>query len=212
MLNLGRGQTALEALKAAEAAIETAKRNAARGIMPSTGEAATLIKDYEDAKKAVDEFGNKVSSAATDTQGIAGAAGNAKEALASMASVSFGGLISQIQEAMTALSQLASAKSATMNAAHGGVAYLASGGKGTDTISAMLSPGEMVMNAAASNKFATQLSAMNAGMQPTYNQQSNQTNIGDIHVHVNGAQSPQSTAREVMQAMRREMRRGTGIL
>ena len=62
--------------------------------------------------------------------------------------------------AMSSLSQ----SQATMSAAQGGVAYLAGGGRGTDTISAMLSPGEMVMNSAASNKFATQLSAMNAGV------------------------------------------------
>jgi TP901 family phage tail tape measure protein len=87
--------------------------------------------------------------------------------------------------------------------------YLATGGPaGTDTIPAMLSPGEMVVNAASTSKFYSQLQAINAGNAPArtspvqnFNQQ-----IGDIHV--NGAGNPKQTAREVVNAIRREQRRG----
>ncbi len=48
--------------------------------------------------------------------------------------------------------------------------WFAKGGypRGFDTIPAMLSPGEFVVNAASSRRFASQLVAMNAGIQPTF--------------------------------------------
>ena len=72
-----------------------------------------------------------------------------------------------------------------MTASHGGMAFLAGGGRprGTDVIPAMLSPGEMVMSAATTRRFASQLTAMNAGAKPSYHSQGGHvTNIGDINV------------------------------
>ena len=168
------------------------------------------IKDIDAARKAQPNIGGATSKAKELNQPLMDANGE----VSTLNSKSLSGLITQLQDATMAATQLSFALASTssesmMEAAHGGVAYLASGGRGTDTINAMLSPGEMVMNSAASNKFATQLSAMNAGIQPTYNQSSNVTNVGDIHVSVNGGKTGQQTVREIAAGLRREVRRGT---
>ncbi len=97
---------------------------------------------------------------------------------------------------------------------HGGPLYRAFGGftsRGTDTIPAMLSSGETVVNARSSRKFASQINSMNAGVTPVYRQEggvvNNSVNIGDINV--NGTSDPDTTARRVMSQIRREQRRGT---
>jgi TP901 family phage tail tape measure protein len=104
--------------------------------------------------------------------------------------------------------------------AHGGwvhTAHLASqfaaGGsakRGTDTIQAMLSPGEMVINARSARHFATQLSAMNAGSRPNhYNHGGSVTNVGDINVNLNHHQRiGPGLGREIGTEIRRELRRG----
>jgi len=98
----------------------------------------------------------------------------------------------------------------------GGMLYRADGGwipQGTDTVPAMLTPGEFVMNAGATRQFYSQLVAMNAGVKPQYRQNGGSvTNVGDVNITVNESISAQQTARETMQAFRREMRRGTSRL
>jgi len=103
--------------------------------------------------------------------------------------------------------------------AHGGTArYLAAGGpKGTDTIPAMLSPGEFIMSARASRRFSAQLTAMNAGVRPVFRSEGGvTTNVGDISfnggINIGGGKSADGTARQLMGAIRRELRRGTGVL
>jgi hypothetical protein len=95
-----------------------------------------------------------------------------------------------------------------------GPLFRAAGGfaRGTDTIPAMLSPGEFVVNDRASRRFSSQLIAMNAGVQPVYRQEggpivNNTVNVGDINV--NGTANPDDTARRVVSQLRREFRRGT---
>ncbi len=93
----------------------------------------------------------------------------------------------------------------------GRVGYFANGGRGTDTIPAMLSAGEHVTNARSSQRFFSQLQAMNAGQQPVFRNDGGDTyntNVGDINV--SGAGKPAVVAREVMKAIRREERRGSG--
>ena len=128
-----------------------------------------------------------------------------------------------IESAATAMQELASAAAEVpmpeiggeMTAAHGGMAYLAGGGRprGTDVIPAMLSPGEMVMSAATTRRFASQLTAMNAGVRPSYHSHGGHvTNIGDINVTVEGGNTGRQTARSIATELRRELRRGTSIL
>lgn len=92
----------------------------------------------------------------------------------------------------------------------GGYVHLAAGGfaKGTDTVPAMLTKGEMVINAQSTRRFLPQLQAINAGIQPAFRggDTFNQT-VGDIVI--NADPNPRVTAREVAEAIRREQRRGT---
>ena len=118
-----------------------------------------------------------------------------------------------------------SGMSLQMQAAGGLIQQLANGGlargfdvggfvsSGTDTIPAMLSPGERITNAESSRRFASQLTAINAGIKPIFRSEGgNVTNIGDINVTVSGGGSSHQTARSIAVALKRELRRGTATL
>jgi hypothetical protein len=132
--------------------------------------------------------------------------------------------LATIQAATDAMSSLAAAAAGVqppgmgggkLTAAHGGTVFLAGGGRpqGTDVIPAMLSPGEMVMSAATTRRFSSQLTAMNAGVKPSYHSQGGHvTNVGDINVTVQGGGTGRQTARSIANELRRELRRGTSIL
>jgi TP901 family phage tail tape measure protein len=93
--------------------------------------------------------------------------------------------------------------------------WLADGGspRGRDTIHAMLSPGEMVINERSARKFGAQLTAMNAGSRPNYHSHGGSvTNVGDINVHVGGGNSATGTGRQIANEIRRELRRGSSTL
>lgn len=110
----------------------------------------------------------------------------------------------------------ASRISAPVNRATGGsVGHFADGGspRGTDTINAMLSPGEYVINAQSSRRFFSQIQAINAGKTPNFkaaggNVTNQNTSVGDMHFH--NVKGGPDAAREVMKAIRREQRRGSG--
>lgn len=94
----------------------------------------------------------------------------------------------------------------------GPVGYFAQGGetRGIDSIPAMLSPGEFVMNPQASQRFAATLTAMNSGLSP-FSPPSPTISHGDIHVgdiHVNGGPTTRETADELVSALRRGIRTG----
>ena len=85
--------------------------------------------------------------------------------------------------------------------------------RGRDTVHAMLSPGEMVMNEQSSRKFGSQLVAMNSGSRPNYHSHGGSvTNVGDINVHVAGGNSASGTGRQIASELRRELRRGSSTL
>lgn len=112
--------------------------------------------------------------------------------------------------AQARITAAANAAAATKMAARGGMIYRAGGGftsRGTDTIPAMLSPGEFVVNAAASRRFFSQLVTMNSGKQPIYRETGG--SVGDININVTESKSPQSTAREIAAQIRREINRKT---
>jgi hypothetical protein len=94
--------------------------------------------------------------------------------------------------------------------------YLDAGGfaaRGTDTVPAMLTPGEFVVNRDSTSKFFSQIKAINAGHDPTPRGPAidqSQHNIGDVSFNISGAQGPQATGREIIQMIRREQRRGSG--
>jgi hypothetical protein len=94
----------------------------------------------------------------------------------------------------------------------GGAQRFATGGIGTDTIPAMLSPGEFVINARSSQRFFSQLQSINAGNTPTFRDggTTNNTTIGDIHVSSSSSGDGRVIARDIMKSMTRELRRGSG--
>jgi TP901 family phage tail tape measure protein len=107
----------------------------------------------------------------------------------------------------------------------GGEGYVALGGlirhfdvggfvpRGTDTVPAMLSPGEFVMNRGATQRWFSHLVAMNAGSNASYRSQGGNVanvNVGDINI--NGSAQPRETGREVLKVIKRELRRGTSVL
>lgn len=102
--------------------------------------------------------------------------------------------------------------------ATGGVMRLAGGGfapRGTDTIPAMLSPGEFVVNAKSTRRFFSQLQAINAGVAPIFRSEggsvtNNNVSIGDVVVQ--GGDTSRQTARSIASELRRELRRGTSRL
>lgn len=87
--------------------------------------------------------------------------------------------------------------------------------RGTDTVPAMLSPGEFVVNAASSRKFFSELVSINAGQRPVYREAggpvSTNNFTGDININLPQG-SNQNTGREAANAIRRELRRKTSKL
>ena len=142
-----------------------------------------MEQSFPDTGKQVQDVTNKFSQTTT-------AIGEGNSAMAAF--------LATIQAADDAMSSLAAAAAnvqppgmggGELTAAHGGMAFLAGGGRprGTDVIPAMLSPGEMVMSAATTRRFASQLTAMNAGVKPSYHSQGGHvTNVGDINVTCRG--------------------------
>jgi len=176
-----------------------------------------LLKARQEAERLKEMIDKLRPQAATEMGQGAQAAQNALSAIPSMA-----GLAGDIQEAATAMWDLAVASWSVQSpppvtAAKGRTIwnFLAFGGpaQGTDVIPAMLSPGEVVINAASSRRFAAQLTAINAGVQPVYRSEGGSvTNIGDINVNVTGGGTGRQTAREIAAEIRRELRRGTATL
>lgn len=88
--------------------------------------------------------------------------------------------------------------------------FFANGGRGTDTIPAMLTPGEFVVNAKSARNFFPQLQAINAGQTPVFRESGGQvTNIGDVNVTVQNGETPTQTVRDIANGLRRELRRKT---
>ena len=91
----------------------------------------------------------------------------------------------------------------------GGPDFFARGGiASSDTIPAMLSPGEFVMNAKSTRRFYSQLHGMNSGF--ARGGTVNTTNVGDIHIH--GFKPSGNDSADVVRLgrqLRREIRRGT---
>ena len=81
--------------------------------------------------------------------------------------------------------------------------------RGSDSVPAMLTPGEFVMNKASTQKFMQQLVPMNYGQSAAQNTQpGNNVQFGDVNVTVNGGSTGKQTGIEIGNALRRELRRG----
>jgi TP901 family phage tail tape measure protein len=213
-----------EFMRKASMATEAAKRveSLEQGMRAMEGNATEAMRNkpaLENALKAAEEAARKAKEG---TDGAQASAEGAWKAISQVSQINMSGLVSQTQEVADAMWSLASASmmvqfpTPQMTASHGGTAWklLASGGPvGTDVIPAMLSPGEVVINAASARKFASQLTAINAGVQPVHRSEGGSvTNIGDINVSVTGGGTSRQTARSIAAELRRELRRGTATL
>ena len=88
--------------------------------------------------------------------------------------------------------------------------YFAGGGPvGTDRIPAWLSAGESVNTRAATSRFFSQISAMNAGHSPTVANAVGDTTVNVGGVTVNGGQTNAQTGDAIVTAIRRSYRRGS---
>ena len=177
---------------------------APKGVSDADTQSIELqIRLLEQRKAALDQV-KKV------TLDSSGASADLAGSLSAAAQTDFSDVINQINNAVSAMNTLSSVPRMS---ASGGIAYHSTGGRGTDVIPAMLSPGEFVMSASATNRFYSQLVAMNSGIQPTFRSEGGGiTNIGDINVTVNGGGSSRQTGRSIAAELRRELRRGTSTL
>ena len=87
----------------------------------------------------------------------------------------------------------------------------ASGGQiyGTDSVPALLSPGEFVVNAGATRQFYSQLLAMNSGVSRFANGGPVTNVTGDFNVSVNTSGNESVDVQRIGTLLRREIRRGT---
>lgn len=131
------------------------------------------------------------------------------------------GAVQNLEKGLESATKQAAELKRTMSGSGSGVAaqyfggpmkYFAAGGpaRGSDNIPAMLARGETVISRRNSQRFFSQLNAMNQGSQPVYREQGGPvTNVGDINVSVNGGDTSQQTVREIGRQLQREIKRGT---
>lgn len=185
---------------AAEAGIETQKIKVDASDLDVVNQ---RLRDVRDAVRAnQDALGPGISDAANI--GASGVQTAAEQQIAALQAV-------EVQAKKTALALLGSTGGSALAAHYGQAVYQAQGGpRGSDRVPAWLSRGEFVMNADSTAKFHSQLVAMNAGKNPVYRSDGGSvTTVGDININVNGASSPNKTARATMNEFRREFRRNT---
>lgn len=203
---------------------EKERQEQQRQVTQPTTEAATqgmeqLDQNTKRAKAAVDDLGQ---AAVTTDQQLAGVDVPAMDssglysidsALQQIAMSAYN-TVSALYAVQAAAMSASMAEGAVMASRGGKMRHFATGGNvGTDVIPAMLAPGEFVINAASTRKFASQLVAMNAGVRPVFRSEGGGvTNIGDINVTVQGGGTGRQTARTIAAELRRELRRGTATL
>jgi hypothetical protein len=140
------------------------------------------------------QVATSINQAAESSRNVASAWANAAESA---------------QQAAAAAARLNAPTASATAKATGGMIYRADGGftpKGTDTVPAMLSPGEFVVNARSTRAFLPQLQAMNAGHHAAGGTVNHNTNVGDIHIHAD--RSPELTARKLQSILKRGQRAG----
>jgi TP901 family phage tail tape measure protein len=115
--------------------------------------------------------------------------------------------VKQLTEQIQRLQQMTAAiQSSTVKQATGGRMF-ASGGMGTDTINAMLSPGEFVMSKRATTQFYSKL----VGMNNSTRQFATGGNVttGDFNISLNTTGNTKTDVIAIGRALQREIRRGT---
>lgn len=222
-----------EQIKSTDTLLENLKTKAEKrievdiGFPPGTEERIKTLENFLDVNstKSVtlpdgQALSTNLGSAATASNTLKTNSGDMSSSLGT-ASTASADIATNMKAAATSAAQAAAASKqiktgggAAASKARGGPIYRAEGGfapRGTDTVPAMLTPGEFVVNADSSKKFASELIAINAGSRPQAPQGggsvTHSVSVGDIHV--SGATDPEATARLVLSRIQRELRRGT---
>jgi TP901 family phage tail tape measure protein len=157
---------------------------------------------------AAQSVGRGLNAVTTATNGLQAAANNAKGAYQALLDIAQQAL----QTAQEAAQQ--NAQNSSNGLYFGGrPLYRNNGGsgRGQDTIPAMLSPDEFVVNQKSSRDFLPELQAINAGNAPSgAGRDTGDTNItiGDINVS-SSSNVPGQTGRDIAISIKRELRRGT---
>lgn len=173
-----------------------------RDFLKRAGEnASTTSTNVRDIRTSASNSTTAVDSLSSTTGGLSGRANAAAQAFRNME-----------QAARAAAVAASSASNSGQFARNGGqITYRAGGGgtRGQDTVPAMLSPGEFVVNAQQSKNFFSQLQAINAGAGSGGTGGGSTTiNIGDVNVTTPSG-VPNDVARDVGQSIKRELRRRT---
>jgi TP901 family phage tail tape measure protein len=169
------------------------------------------------ASSVADALTASLNKSATAARGVTDATRSIARSIASAASAGNSMAASMNAAAAAAVKAAQACAKAAQQCSGGGIRasnggrFFANGGRGTDTVSAMLTPGEFVVNAKSARSFFPQLQAINAGQAPVFREQGGHvTNIGDVNVTLQGGDGPASqTIREIGNGLRRELKRKT---
>ena len=196
---LVRAQQALQDLKSTQSALET-------------DEEASLQESLRQAESVLNLSPQFSSNLQAGADALAGQGVSASSQIAQNALRTRDALVSGAQA-------LASASNPRLNPqanSTGGFIFRQDGGftpRGTDTVPALLTPGEFVMNRKATERHLSAFNAINAGLNPQFRESGGSvTQTGDVTVNVNESSSPKQTAREIVSLLNREFRRGTSKL
>lgn len=207
-------------VEGAQRALEAAQQLEQTDITPTVNEdTVRRLRDF------LERAGANASTTSTNVRDIGTSASNSNSSVNSLSSTT-GGLSGRANAAAQAFRNMeqaaraaAAAAASASNSSPGGqfarnggqITYRAGGGgtRGQDTVPAMLSPGEFVVNAQQSKNFFSQLQAINAGAGSGGTGGGSTTiNIGDVNVTTPSG-VPNDVARDVGQSIKRELRRRT---
>jgi TP901 family phage tail tape measure protein len=195
---------------------ENQQEGARRHRYNQRGSALKSLFDRYQAQQKEAEEAEKAAKAAAELAGNVAQADGPMARVAQLAQLTANGYERAAQASRTI--QIPKAPDALRDpndvvAAHGGTIrrFASGGGIGTDTVPAMLSPGEFVWNAQTARNFFPQLTALNAGSRPPASYPSSSvTNVGDVNITVPGGPNTSGLARKLGNEFKREIRRRRG--
>lgn len=198
-------------------AVNTANQAIQRSVQQGTSLRENLQQSLQGLRDTGAAAAEQTGTAADNGENLQRSLSAATSPIQQIASAS-GTIASNLASAAQSAGQIGSSAPVQTAAFGGMIRYFNSGGfapKGTDTVPAMLSPGEYVVNAKSTRKFFSQLQAINAGVQPRYFQDGGEVtnvSIGDINVNASDTRSGDTTGRQIATSLKRELRRKTSSL
>lgn len=188
------------------------REDAIQRIQGASSALVPLSQNMSSAAATASMLGADVSTA-TNTIAAGVSADFARANSASAMAAAFSEVAAAAREMGAAIAAASAAGVPGGFAAGGSVGYFQGGGalpRGRDTIPAMLSPGEFVINSRSARKFFPQLAAINSAKPPVFRESGGEvTNVSVGDVIVNAPSGIKTLGREIAQALNRELRKGT---